>query len=198
MKRTLIGLKNGLKQTLKALVPALLLFLAVSPCDAIGLKSKEIPPDASDKEIIQMAQKAFNNSNFKLATQYYTVLLQRYGDNPVDYVIGTFEIAHIAVRKKDYKTAVPMLNEILNIYEDTPAGAIPPAYRVLAQNDLKRVPDNTRRSITANGKNNDYYENDDYGDTDFFGTPDYGASDDTEDDDYYNNSNGDYSGFRWY
>ena len=197
MKRPLIGLK-----ILKALAPALVL-LAVSPCDAIGLKSKEIPPDASDKEIIQMAQKAFNNNNFKLASKYYNELLLRYGDNPADYVIGTYEIAHIAVRKKDYKTAVPMLNEILNIYDDTPAGAIPPAYRVLAQNDLKRVPDNTRRTITARDNNNDYYENGDYGDTDFFGTPDYEASDDADDgygasDNGGYGSDGDYSGFRWY
>ena len=89
---------------------------------------------------------------------------------------------------------------MLEIYADTPTGDLPAAYRVLAQNDLKKIPESLRRSISASGKGNDYYENNDYGDTDFFGTiPDYGSYEDdsSSDDDY--ESGGNYEkGFRWY
>ena len=170
MKLSIIALKN----ILRASLPALLMAVAVFPCTGLGKNSKkEVPPEASDREIIQMAQEAFNNSNFKLAERYYNVLLQRYGTNTVDYIIGKFEIAHIAIRKKDYETAVPILTEIIDIYNETPTGELPPSYKVLAQNDLKKVPENIRMSISANGKNNDYYENDDYGDMDFFEETDY-------------------------
>lgn len=169
MKHSIIALKN----ILKSCVPALVVLFAALPCEGFGIKSKEVPVDASDREIIQMAQQAFNNSNFRLAERYYNVLLQRYGNNTVDYIIGKFEIAHIAVRKKDYATAVPILNEIIDIYDETPTGELPAAYKVLAQNDLKKVPEGTRMSISASGKQNDYYENDDYGDTGFFEETNY-------------------------
>ena len=168
MKHSIIALKNILRVSL----PALLMAVAASPCMGLGAK-KEVPPEASDREIIQMAQQAFNNSNFKLSEHYYNVLLQRYGTNTVDYIIGKFEIAHIAIRKKDYSTAVPILTEIIDIYDETPTGELPPSYKVLAQNDLKKVPEKMRLSLAANGRNNDYYENDDYGDTGFFEETDY-------------------------
>lgn len=168
MKHSVAALRNIIKVSL----PALLMAVLASPCMGLGAK-KEVPPDASDREIIQMAQQAFNNMNYRLAEHYYNILLQRYGMNTVDYVIGKFEIAHIAVRKKDYETAVPILSEILSIYEETPTGELPPSYKVLAQNDLKKIPERIRMSIVADGKNNDYYENDDYGDTGFFEETDY-------------------------
>ena len=168
MKHSIIALKN----ILRASLPALLMAVAASPCTGLGAK-KEVPPDASDREIIQMAQQAFNNMNYRLADHYYNVLLQRYGNNTVDYVIGKFEIAHIALRKKDYETAVPILIEIIDIYNETPTGELPPSYKVLAQNDLKKVPERTRLALSANGRNNDYYENEDYGDTGFFEETNY-------------------------
>ncbi|MBQ3799206.1 MAG: hypothetical protein II837_02815 [Treponema sp.] len=203
MKHSIIALKN----IIRASLPALLMAVAASPCTGLGAK-KEVPPDATDREIIQMAQQAFNNSNFKLSEHYYNVLLQRYGTNTVDYIIGKFEIAHIAIRKKDYETAVPILTEIIDIYDETPTGELPPSYKVLAQNDLNKVPERLRMSITADGKQNDYYENDDYGDTGFFAETDYrkdlgtqkagskkkagaAAPQDEDDDDY--NYQGDYS-----
>ncbi len=156
---------------LKGLRSTLLLALAVSTCasaSALGKNKKDLPPETSDREIIQLAQQAFNNDNFKLADYYYNVLLQRYGNNIVDYIIGKYEIGHIAIRKKDYATAVPIMEEILDIYAETPAGELPASYRVLAMNDLKRIPERARSGAYST-RGNDYYENDDYGDTDFFG-----------------------------
>ncbi|MBQ9539333.1 MAG: hypothetical protein IJU95_08670 [Treponema sp.] len=157
---------------IKSLFSAAFLTLAFSSCETMGkVDPQSLPMETSDREIVQMAQKAFNNNNFKLSEQYYNVLLQRYGNNTVDYIIGKYEIAHIAVKKKDYSTAVPILEEILGIYSETPAGELPASYKVLAQNDLKKVPEKTRMELSSSytGKQgNDYYENDDYGDTDFF------------------------------
>ena len=122
MKHSIIALKN----IIRASLPALLMAVAASPCTGLGAK-KEVPPDATDREIIQMAQQAFNTSNFKLSEHYYNVLLQRYGTNTVDYIIGKFEIAHIAIRKKDYETAVPILTEIIDIYDLLREHGISPA-----------------------------------------------------------------------
>lgn len=179
MKQSKTALKNGIQIALATALMA----AGLSSCSTVSSK-KELPPETSDKEIIQLAQQAFNNRNYKLSTHYYNVLLQRYGNNTVDYIIGNFEIAHIALKKKDYSTAVPLLNEVLLIYKDTPAGYLPASYRVLALNDLKKVPEQKRSSISASGRFNDYYEDDDYGDTDFFGISpfdniDTGDSDDT-------------------
>ena len=205
MKHSIIALKN----ILKASLPVLLMAVVAFPCTGFGKKSKkEVPQEASDREIIQMAQEAFNNNNFKLSEHYYTVLLQRYGNNTLDYIIGKFERAHIAVRMKDYDTAVPILREIIQIYDDAPTGELPASYRVLAQNDLKKIPEKARISVdAANGGGNDYYENGDYGDTDFFrelggyndgdSANDVGSSDDDGYDDYYEDQGSYSSGFYW-
>ncbi len=193
MKQSIIALKNVLKISLTTA----LLLVELNACNTMASK-KELPMETTDKEIIQLAQQAFNNRNYKLSNHYYNVLLQRYGNNTVDYVIGTFETAHIAIKNKDYDTAVPLLNEVLEIYKNTPSGELPAAYRVLAQNDLNKIPEQKRSIISASGRNNDYYENDDYGDTDFFGIPPSFPDDDDNDDDY--SSEGDYSNYDsyWY
>ncbi len=186
MKQSIIALKNIVKTS----TATFLLLISLSSCGTLrnifwGKPKGELPMDTSDREIIQLAQAAFNNDNFKLANYYYNILLQRYGNNTVDYVIGNYEIAHIAIRKKDYTTAVPLLNEVLSIYDDTPTGYLPAAYKVLAQNDLNKVPEQLRNSITSSTKSNDYYENGDYGDTDFFGTPpNFDNEEDNDDYDY--------------
>lgn len=199
-----------MKQSIIA--PTILLLMTLSSCNTAshlfwGKPKTDLPPETSDKEIIQLAQQAFNSNNYKLSDYYYNVLLQRYGNNTVDYIIGKFEIAHIAVRLKDYDTAVPLLREIIQIYDDAPTGELPAAYRVLAQNDLKSIPEKDRISVdAANGGGNDYYEDGDYGDTDFFGSfggYDDGSSSSGNDDDYYDDDDyyedqGNYSpGFHW-
>ncbi len=183
MKQSIKALKN----IVKILIATVLLSICVTACETIGGRSKkDIPMETSDREIIQLAQNAYNNNNYRLSSYYYNMLLQRYGNNTKDYIIGNYELAHIAMRKKDYNTAVPLLNEILSIYDDTPAGYLPPSYKILAQNELKKVPEQERSYITSLNKNNDYYENGDYGDSDFFGSPNFDS-----DDDY--NYTGDYS-----
>lgn len=103
----------------------------------------------TSREIVQQAQNAYDNGNAKLAEQYYKTLLTRYGNDTSIYVEGRFELAHIYVKQKEYKKALPMLQEIITIYDNSEPGQLPGSYRKLAENDLKKIPDEV---ITASKK----------------------------------------------
>jgi outer membrane protein assembly factor BamD (BamD/ComL family) len=99
----------------------------------------EVPEDASKLEIVQMAQTALDGGKSKKALAYYNVLLQRYGMDTATYIEGTFEIAHIYVKKKKYDKAEPLLREVLEIYNSSQPGQFPGAYQKLAQKDLEKI-----------------------------------------------------------
>lgn len=102
-------------------------------------KTPEIIPD-DDREIVQLAQNAYNDGNWRLAEFYYNELLKKFGENPAVYVEGKFELAHIYVNKKHYLDAIPLLEEIITIYDNAPYGSLPPEFKKLARNDLNRIP----------------------------------------------------------
>lgn len=110
----------------------------------------EIPDD--DREIVQRAQEANDSGNYKLAINYYKALLEKYGDSPNIYVEGNYEIAHIYTKKKKYEQAVPILEEILEIYNNVAPGSIPGEYKKLSQMDLAKVPQEKLDAIHAASK----------------------------------------------
>ena len=101
-----------------------------------------VPVDASSREIVQMAQTAWDKNRPQDAEFYYTTLIQRYGMDTTIYVEGTFELAHLYVKEKRYQEALPLLNEVVEIYRNLPPGSLPGAYRKLAEKDLEKIPEN--------------------------------------------------------
>jgi len=127
------------KNCVKCLTAAI---IAATVCAVISCAStpKEISSDMTAREIVQQAQTAYDNGNTALAEKYYTILLQRYGTDTAVYVEGRYEIAHLYVKGKKYREAVPILKEIISIYATATPGTLPGAYNKLAKNELSRIP----------------------------------------------------------
>lgn len=149
---------------------AAVLFTAVLALASCGSTRKTPPPDdATDTEIIQMAQDAYDRNKKELARYYYTVLLQRYGMNTADYVEGRFELAHLYLKEKDYDRAVPMLEEVIEICDISDYGTVPTAFRRLAELDLAKVPPKKLEQIhAARGYQSQQDTYDDYEDDDYY------------------------------
>lgn len=103
---------------------------------------KEVPCEATDREIVQMAQDSFASGHTEDALYYYETLLMRYGNKLSVYVEGKYEIAHIYLKQKRYTEAKDIYMEILDIYQNTSYGELPGSYRKLTQNDLAKIPAN--------------------------------------------------------
>ena len=153
----------------------LVLFIAASmtfsSCESLP---KEPPTsDMTDREIIQLAQTAYDKNHYNVAEYYYKILLQRYGNYTNDYVEGRFELAHLYLKQKKYDIAVPMLQEIIDIYDTSVPGSLPGEYIILAKSDLAKVPEKKMAEIQSRiEKDSGSYENSD----------DY---DNSEDEEYY-------------
>mgnify|MGYP002870096239 CR=1 FL=1 len=112
------------------------------------LTPKNIPEDLTAKELIQKGQTAFDKGNKKAASAYYTALLERYGDDPAYYIEAKYEIAHIYIKKKQYKTAAPLVEEVLEIYRTVPSGTLPGSFNKLAEVDYAKIPDKYKSTPT--------------------------------------------------
>lgn len=99
----------------------------------------EVPVEATNREIIQMAQTAYDNGKTNQALTYYDILLKRYGMDTATYVEGKYEIAHIYVKQKKYNLAKPILEEILGIYDSVQPGVLPGSFKKLASNDYAKI-----------------------------------------------------------
>lgn len=117
----------------------------------ISCKTTEIviSNDASELEIIQTAQTAFDNGDKEGALKCYNKLLQLYGVNTATYVEGRYEIGHILLKEKKYEEAADIFLEILEIYDNSPYGTIPRNFERLAYNDLLKIPVSTVEKVRA-------------------------------------------------
>ena len=81
----------------------------------ISCKTTEIviSNDASELEIIQTAQTAFDNGDKEGALKCYNKLLQLYGVNTATYVEGRYEIGHILLKEKKYEEAAERLRSLI-------------------------------------------------------------------------------------
>ncbi|MCR4791053.1 MAG: hypothetical protein K5839_08270 [Treponemataceae bacterium] len=113
--------------------------ISIALCTLVSCASvpKEIPTDVSVDELKQKAYEFSAKGNYKAAEKYYETIIARFGMNSQILVASEFEIAHMYVKQKKYKTAEPMLNKILTYYEaDT---GLPGQYKKLAQLDLEKI-----------------------------------------------------------
>lgn len=100
----------------------------------------EIPLEMSAQEMIQNGQSAYEDGKNKVALAYFNEVVARYGDDPALYIEARYEIAHLYMKKKDYEHAVPILEEIRDIYPKVQPGTLPGAYEKLAKLELAKVP----------------------------------------------------------
>ncbi len=127
----------------RSILTAILLTSIFTSCMTVT----PVPPDATDREIIQMAQNAFDAGNSRAAEEYYKTLVKRYGTNINDYIIGRYELAHIYVKKKKYNLAAPILYELNSAYESSLPGQLPADYGKLVALDWNKIPQATKDEV---------------------------------------------------
>ena len=113
--------------------------LSVAATSCLTTKKEPLSINATSQEIVQAAQTALDEGKTEDALKYYDTLLKRYGMNTAVYVEGRYEAAHIYVKQKKYDLAKPILEEIVQIYDSSQPGALPGAFKKLAENDLKKI-----------------------------------------------------------
>lgn len=102
---------------------------------------KEVPYEATSREIIQLAQTEYDAGRISNALFYYETLIMRYGSDTAVYVEARYEIGHIYFKQKRYREAAAIFTEILDIYNSLQPGEIPGSFKKLAQNDLSKIPE---------------------------------------------------------
>ncbi|MCL1813296.1 MAG: hypothetical protein FWG29_07225 [Treponema sp.] len=117
------------------------LFLAVFVITAMSCVTGpvQVPEDMPPTKIIQRAQEATDDNKYKIAIQYYQILLERYGDINEYYVIGEYEIAFIHYKKKRYTEARKGFEHLLVLYQAEGGETLPPQFRVLSEKVLARM-----------------------------------------------------------
>jgi len=98
-----------------------------------------VPEDMSPSKIIQKAQEAMDNNKYKVAIQYYQVLLERYGDISEYYCTAEYEIAFIRYKQKWYTDARRGFENLLVLYSAEGGETLPPQFRVLSEKVLAHI-----------------------------------------------------------
>jgi outer membrane protein assembly factor BamD (BamD/ComL family) len=98
-----------------------------------------VPEDMPPSKIIQRAQEATDINKYKVAIQYYQVLLERYGSNDEYYCIGEYEIAFIHYKQKRYTEARRGFENLLVLYDSEEGKLLPPQFKVLSEKVLATI-----------------------------------------------------------
>lgn len=102
-------------------------------------KESEIPEESTPADLTQKAQEAFDSGNYRAARIYYEVILQRFPSDESACVAAQYEIAHLHIKKRQWKEAYAILEKILAQYEGPAAMHLPPDYYKLAKIDYTRA-----------------------------------------------------------
>ena len=107
-------------------------------------KESEIPEDLSPADLTQKAQDAFDSGNYRAARVYYEVILKRFPSDESACVAAEYEIAHLHIKKHQWKDAYTILEKIIAKYEGPMAMHLPPDYYKLAKIDHTRAAEKLR------------------------------------------------------
>ena len=98
-------------------------------------KESEIPEDATAADLTQKAQEAFDAGNYRAARVYYETILKRFADDESACIAAQYEIAHLHIKRRQWKDAYTILEKIIAQYEGPMAMHLPPDYYKLAKID---------------------------------------------------------------
>jgi len=97
-----------------------------------------VPPEMPPNKIIQRAQEAADVNKYKIALQYYEILLDRYGTVDEYLAVGEYEIAFIHYKKKRFIRARQGFETLLERYAMA-GNTLPPQFKVLSEKMLNRL-----------------------------------------------------------
>lgn len=107
-------------------------------------KESEIPEDATAADLTQKAQEAFDSGNYRAARVYYETILKRFADDESACIAAQYEIAHLHIKRHQWKDAYAILEKIIAQYEGPMAMHLPPDYYKLAKIDHTRAAEKLR------------------------------------------------------
>jgi outer membrane protein assembly factor BamD (BamD/ComL family) len=117
------------------LTPLLLIIILINFVSCVS-GPVQVPDDMPPSKIIQKAQEATDINKYKIAVQYYQVLLERYGHINEYHVTGVYEIAFIRYKQKKYIEARRSFESLLVLYNSEGGETLPPQFKVLAEKVL--------------------------------------------------------------
>jgi len=98
----------------------------------------EVPPEMRPSKIIQKAQEAADVNKYKIAREYYQVLLERYGDKDEYLAVAEYEIAFINYKQKNYSAARNGFETLLSRYKKE-GNTLPLQFNALSEKMLRRL-----------------------------------------------------------
>ena len=98
------------------------------------------------QQLIQNGQNEAQKGKYKNALKYYQAVIDRPEVTPANYIEARYEIGHLYMKKKDYKAARPIFEEIQEMFLNTMPGTLPEAYNKLTDIGLAKIP-NTKQAI---------------------------------------------------
>ncbi len=107
---------------------------------------KNVPDDITPQELLRDAQNAYDHGSARKALAYYDLLAERFGADAETYVIARYEAAHIYIKKHKWEKAEPILQEVIEIYRNMPAGSLSGSYQKMAESDLAKIPQKKQKT----------------------------------------------------
>jgi outer membrane protein assembly factor BamD (BamD/ComL family) len=125
---------------LTTLAAGLALLLSLGACATGPLNTADAPPE----KLIQYAQEAMDRNRYKLALQYYDLILERFPDN--DYLLCTaeYEIAFIHYKQKKYDQARDEFHALLERYNTPDEELLPGQFKTLTNIVLEQIATKTK------------------------------------------------------
>ncbi len=124
----------------RTLFKALFICLALTISAVSCSSTKEIPSDLTAPQLLQRGQHSIDTAEYKMAERYFLKAIELYGEDPNTYIEARYELAHLYMKQKKYDKAYVILDEILEIYDNSVTGTLPAAYKKLAQLDMSKIP----------------------------------------------------------
>jgi outer membrane protein assembly factor BamD (BamD/ComL family) len=99
----------------------------------------DIKDDTTAAEMVQRAQEASDRNRYKLAMQYYELILERFPDDIDMVCTAEYEIAFIHYKQRRYEIAREGFNALLERYNTPDEVLLPLQYKRLATIVLERM-----------------------------------------------------------
>lgn len=100
---------------------------------------EHISEELDARQLIQLGQDNYDLHHYKAAQKYFNTVLERYGDDPKHYIEAKYELGHLFLKLKNYRSAWNNFTEIQKIYENVPMG-LPGSYKILCGIELAKIP----------------------------------------------------------
>ena len=98
-----------------------------------------VPEDMTPSKIIQNAQEATDANKYRIAIQYYQVLLDRFGHNSEFYCIANYEISFIHYKQRRYSEARLGFEHLLSLYNAEGGETLPRRFKILSEMILVNI-----------------------------------------------------------